>query len=102
MEAYFHVFLTSALDGEEWSASRPGRFTLRERDPGTHWIEGWVDPGAGLGTLVKRKIPSPYLPGPEPPIIQPVAQRYTIEILEIPGTYITWWLRLPTRNFERQ
>jgi hypothetical protein len=30
--------LTSALDGGEWSASRPGRFTPRERAPGTHWI----------------------------------------------------------------
>jgi len=27
--------LTSALDGGEWSASRPGRFTPRERAPGT-------------------------------------------------------------------
>jgi hypothetical protein len=26
--------LTSALDGGEWSASRPGRFTPRERAPG--------------------------------------------------------------------
>jgi hypothetical protein len=25
--------LTSAIDGGEWSASRPGRFTLRERNP---------------------------------------------------------------------
>jgi hypothetical protein len=30
--------LTSALDGGEWSASRPGRFTPRERAPGTHWV----------------------------------------------------------------
>jgi hypothetical protein len=30
--------LISALDGGEWSASRPGRFTPRERAPGTHWI----------------------------------------------------------------
>jgi hypothetical protein len=29
--------LTSALDGGEWLASRPGRFTSRERAPGTHW-----------------------------------------------------------------
>jgi hypothetical protein len=34
--------LTSALAGGEWSASRPGRFTPRERDPVTHWIGGWV------------------------------------------------------------
>jgi len=30
--------LTSALDGAEWSASRPGRLTPREKAPGTHWI----------------------------------------------------------------
>jgi hypothetical protein len=28
-----HVFLISALDGGEWSALRPGRFTL-----GTQWV----------------------------------------------------------------
>jgi hypothetical protein len=38
--------LTSALDGGEWSASRPGRFTPRERASGTHWIGGWVGPRA--------------------------------------------------------
>jgi hypothetical protein len=37
--------LTSALDGGEWSASRSGRFTPRERASGTHWIGGWVGPG---------------------------------------------------------
>jgi hypothetical protein len=36
VEVYLHTFLTSALDGGEWSASRPGLFTPRERDPGTH------------------------------------------------------------------
>jgi len=34
--------LTSALDGGEWSALCPGRFTPKERAPGTHWIGGWV------------------------------------------------------------
>jgi hypothetical protein len=29
---------TRALDVGEWSASRPGRFTPRERAPGTHRI----------------------------------------------------------------
>jgi hypothetical protein len=32
-------FLTSALDGSEWSASGPGGFTL-----GTHWLGGWMGP----------------------------------------------------------
>jgi hypothetical protein len=28
-------FLTSALDGNEWITSSPGRFTFREKYPGT-------------------------------------------------------------------
>jgi hypothetical protein len=50
--------LTSALDGGEWSASRPGRYTSRERAPGTHWIGGWVGRRAVLDAVVKRKIPT--------------------------------------------
>jgi hypothetical protein len=41
-------FLTSAPDGGERSASRPSRFTSRERTPCTHWIEDWVGSRAGL------------------------------------------------------
>jgi hypothetical protein len=54
MEAYggvdvqIHVFLTSALVGGEWSASRPGVLA-----PGTHWIGGWVGPRAGLDAVEK-------------------------------------------------
>jgi hypothetical protein len=70
--------LTSALDGGELSASRPGRFTPRERAAGSHWIGGWADPRAGLDTVVKRKIPSPRRESnPRTPIVQPVAQRHT-------------------------
>jgi hypothetical protein len=70
--------LTSALDGVEWSTSRPGRFTPRERAPGTHWIGGWVGPRAGLDAVVKRKIPSPRRESnPTTPIVQSVAQCYT-------------------------
>jgi hypothetical protein len=64
--------------GAEWSPSRPGRFTPRERAPGTHWMEGWVSPRAVLVAVVKRKIPNPrWESNPRTPIIQPVAQRYT-------------------------
>jgi hypothetical protein len=52
------VFFTSALDVGEWSASRHGRFTPRERAPSTHWIGGWVGPRAVLDAVVKRKISS--------------------------------------------
>jgi hypothetical protein len=66
--------LTSALDGDEWLASRPGRFTPREKTPGTHWIGGWVGPRAVLDAVVKRKIPSPRRESnPRIPIVQPVA-----------------------------
>jgi hypothetical protein len=55
----------------------PGRFTLRERTPSTHWIGGWVGPRAVLDAVVKRKIPSPRQESnPRTPIVQPVAQRY--------------------------
>jgi len=47
-EVQLNLFLTSELDGGEWSASRPGRFTLRVRVPGTHWIGGWVGPRAAV------------------------------------------------------
>jgi hypothetical protein len=53
------IFLTSALDGGEWSASLPGHFTPRERAPGTHWIGGWMGSRAGLDAVVKREIPIP-------------------------------------------
>jgi hypothetical protein len=48
-----HIFLTSALVGGEWSASRPGHFTPWERAPGTHWTGGWVGPRAGLDDVEK-------------------------------------------------
>jgi hypothetical protein len=71
-------FLTSALDGGELSASRPGRFTPGERASDTHWIGGWVGPRAVLDTVVKRKIPSPRRESnTRTLIVQPVAQRYT-------------------------
>jgi hypothetical protein len=41
------LFFTLAVDGE-WSASRNSRFIPGERDPGTHWIGGWVDPRSGF------------------------------------------------------
>jgi hypothetical protein len=70
--------VTLALDGGEWSASRPGRFTPKERASGTHWIGGWVGPRAVLDAVVRRKIASPHRESnPRTPIVQPAAQRYT-------------------------
>jgi hypothetical protein len=44
-------FLTSALDGVEWSALCPCCFTPGETAHGTHWIGGWVGPRAGLDVV---------------------------------------------------
>jgi hypothetical protein len=45
-----HTFLTSALNGDELSASCPGHFTPQERAPGTHWM----GPRASPDAVVKR------------------------------------------------
>jgi hypothetical protein len=47
------TFLIQALDGDDWSASRPGRFTPVETVPDTHCIEGHR---ADLDAVKKRKI----------------------------------------------
>jgi hypothetical protein len=49
MEVQLHVFLTSALDGGEWSASRPGCFIR-----GTPRIGGRMCPKADLDAMVSR------------------------------------------------
>jgi hypothetical protein len=48
VDVYSYLFLTSALLGGKWSASRPSHFT-----PGTHGIGGWVDPRTGLDDMEK-------------------------------------------------
>jgi hypothetical protein len=71
-------YLTSALDGSEWSASRPSRSTRKGTARGNHWIGDWVGPSAVLDAMLKRKILSPRRESkPRTPIVQSVAQRYT-------------------------
>jgi hypothetical protein len=77
--------LTSALDGVERSASRPDRFTPRERASFTHWIGGWVGPRAVLDAVVNRKIPSPRRDSkPKTPIVQHVARKLKIFVFLMP------------------
>jgi hypothetical protein len=93
-------YLTSALDEGKWSASRPGRFTPRERARGTHWIGGWVGPRTILDTVVKRKIPSPRRESiRRTPIVQPVAQPPTAKLFLRPATtFTTWSVRVNTHD----
>jgi hypothetical protein len=58
VDVLIHIFLTSALAGGEWSASRPCHF-IPEEDPRTHWIGGWVDPRAGLDDVKTWKLLPP-------------------------------------------
>jgi hypothetical protein len=73
-EVHLYLFLTSALDGGELSASRSGRFYPQVKTPVTNWIGGWVVPRAVLNAVVMGKIPSPRRESnPKTPIVQPVA-----------------------------
>jgi hypothetical protein len=55
VDVYIHIFLTSALAGDKWSASRLCRFTSGERAPDDRWIGGWAGLRAGLDFAKKRK-----------------------------------------------
>jgi hypothetical protein len=54
MDVYIHAILTSALDGDEWSAWCPGRFIAKERAPYTNWIEGWEGPRSSMDDIERR------------------------------------------------
>jgi hypothetical protein len=44
VDVYIHVFLTSAIGGGEWSASRHALINAGGKTPpDTHRIKGWVD-----------------------------------------------------------
>jgi len=46
VEIQLQEFLALALDGDKWSALCSDHFIPRKRNPGTHWIGGWVGPRA--------------------------------------------------------
>jgi hypothetical protein len=58
VEVQLHVFLASALDGGEWTASGP---YPGERTPGALWTEGWAGSTAGLDAVVNEIIKSPWI-----------------------------------------
>jgi hypothetical protein len=91
VDVQIHIFLTSALAGGEWSASRPGRITPGEKAPGTHWIEGLVDPRAGLNDLEKRKFLT--LSGLELRPLTRKARSQSLYRLCYPGSYLSLVLK---------
>jgi hypothetical protein len=74
-----YSFSTSAVDGSEWSASRPGcGLAPGKGPPGAHCTGGWVGPRAGLGTEAKGKS-FRFCRGSnlDRPVVQPVARHCT-------------------------
>jgi hypothetical protein len=69
------LFLRSALDGGEWSNSRPDHFTLGERAFVIHWIGGWVDLRTCVDGMEKEKMFA--LAWNRTPAVQPIARRHT-------------------------
>jgi hypothetical protein len=101
--------MTLALVGGEWSASRAGRFTPRERTLGTCWIGGWVGPRTGLDdvyTMLRSRKEGPWIRGEmelESPYILPAVDLYSSPIWPIPTVpkrlslkKVITWLCLPT------
>jgi hypothetical protein len=70
VEVKLHALLTSALDGGEWSVSRPGLFTTEERTIGCQLDRKLGGLQRGLDAVAKRKISLP-LPGIETRLYSP-------------------------------
>jgi hypothetical protein len=76
---------TSALDGGEWSASRPGRaLAPGNGTPGTRWTGGWVGPRAGVEKEARGKIFS-SMPRIEPRSPGRPARRQSLYRLSYPA-----------------
>jgi hypothetical protein len=67
-----YSFMTSALDGVEWSAPRPAALWPGERTTGIYCTGGWVGLRAGLDTEVRGKI---FAPAEDP---TPIARRFSL------------------------
>jgi hypothetical protein len=84
VDVYVHIFLTSALVGGEWSASRPCHFTPGEGASGTHWLGSWVGPRASLDDAEEKKFLTP--PGLELRLLSRPARSQSLYRLSYPGS----------------
>jgi hypothetical protein len=86
-DAYIRIFLTSALVGDEWSVSRPGRFTPGERGLVAHWIGGSVGSKANLDDVDKIRFLT--LSGLEIRSLGRPARTQSLYRLRYPGSLLT-------------
>jgi hypothetical protein len=82
----FYSFLTSALDGGEWSASRPGRGLPRGKDPLYTLDRRLGGPQSRSGHRSWRKNPLP-MPGIEPRSTSRTVHSQTLYWLSYPGSH---------------
>jgi hypothetical protein len=75
------AILTSALDGVEWSDSRPSRFSSEARALSTNWMGGWMGPRAVMDSMQERKKFAP--PGIEPRSSSPYPVAVPTEIFRL-------------------
>jgi hypothetical protein len=98
-----YSFSTSALDGGEWSALRPGRALAPGKETPVSIVHCWVGPRAGLDTEARGKILSP-LPGIEPQSSGHSARSQTLYWLSYPAHRIyysiTFYSCSPIINYE--
>jgi hypothetical protein len=85
VDVWIHIFLTSALAGGEWSASRPGRFTPGGNNPRYPLDRRLGGPQSRSGRRREMKV-SP-LSGPELRPLGHAARSQSLNRLRYPGTY---------------
>jgi hypothetical protein len=72
VEVWLHALLTSALDGGEWSTSRPSCFTPKERAPQYPFDWRLSGPQSQSGCVGEKKKKSIFT-GNRNPVVQPAA-----------------------------
>jgi hypothetical protein len=74
-----YSFSTSALDGGEWSASRPGRALPPEKGPPVPIVQeaGWAPEPVWTKRLEEKSFAPCRGSNPDRPVVQPVVRHYT-------------------------
>jgi hypothetical protein len=85
VDEQIQIFLTSALVGNKWPDTCPGRFAPGERVPTTHWIGGWVGLRTGLEVEKRNSL---ILPGLELKPFCRAARSQSLYPLRYPGSSV--------------